>query len=146
MTVIGAGIMGLYLIVAAFTDIKTKYLNHWFLLAGIIPAILLRVGVGNLSLPDTVGGLVLGAFFVAASWLSGGRLGKADGIILLYLGVALGFTGAATLAVIAFFMSALVMIVLMLMKKITMKGSIPFVPFLLAAYIPVMFLQAGVCL
>ena len=143
MTVIGAGIMGLYLIVAAFTDIKMKYLNHWFLLAGIIPAILLRVGVGSMSIPDTVGGLVLGAFFVAASWFSGGRLGKADGIILLYLGVALGFTGAATLAVIAFFLSALVMIVLMLMKKITMKGSIPFVPFLLAAYIPVMFLQAG---
>ena len=58
---------------------------------------------------------------------------------MLYLGAALGFTCAASLAVLAFFLSALVMTVLLVMKKITMKGSLPFVPFLLAAYTAVMF-------
>ena len=91
------------------------------------------------GLADMLGGIAVGLFFLAASILSGGRFGKADGVILLYLGAALGFTCVASLAVLAFFLSALVMTVLLVMKKITMKGSLPFVPFLLAAYTAVMF-------
>ena len=139
MTVIGTGMMGVYLVAAAFSDIRTKHLHRWFLAIGIIPAVLLRLGMDSLGLADMLGGIAVGVFFLAASVLSGGRLGKADGVLLLYLGAALGFTCVASLAVLAFFLSALVMTVLLVMKKITMKGSLPFVPFLLAAYTAVMF-------
>ncbi len=139
MTVIGTGMMGAYLVAAAFSDIRTKHLHRWFLAIGIIPAVLLRLGMDSPGLADMLGGIAVGLFFLAASILSGGRFGKADGVILLYLGAALGFTCAASLAVLAFFLSALVMTVLLVMKKITMKGSLPFVPFLLAAYTAVMF-------
>ena len=139
MTVIGTGMMGAYLVAAAFSDIRTKHLHRWFLAIGIIPAVLLRLGMDSPGLADMLGGIAVGLFFLAASILSGGRFGKADGVILLYLGAALGFTCAASLAVLAFFLSALVMMVLLVMKKITMKGSLPFVPFLLAAYTAVMF-------
>ena len=139
MTVIGTGMMGAYLVAAAFSDIRTKHLHRWFLAIGIIPAVLLRLGMDSPGLADMLGGIAVGLFFLAASVLSGGRFGKADGVILLYLGAALGFTCAASLAVLAFFLSALVMTVLLVMKKITMKGSLPFVPFLLAAYTAVMF-------
>ena len=139
MTVIGTGMMGAYLVAAAFSDIRTKHLHRWFLAIGIIPAVLLRLGMDSPGLADMLGGIAVGLFFLAASILSGGRFGKADGVILLYLGAALGFTCAASLAVLAFFLSALVMTVLLAMKKITMKGSLPFVPFLLAAYTAVMF-------
>ena len=139
MTVIGTGMMGAYLVAAAFSDIRTKHLHRWFLAIGIIPAVLLRLGMDSPGLADMLGGIAVGLFFLAASILSGGRFGKADGVILLYLGAALGFTCAASLAVLAFFLSALVMTVLLVMKKITMKGSLPFVPFLLAAYSAVMF-------
>ena len=130
MTVIGTGMMGAYLVAAAFSDIRTKHLHRWFLAIGIIPAVLLRLGMDSPGLADMLGGIAVGLFFLAASILSGGRFGKADGVILLYL---------ASLAVLAFFLSALVMTVLLVMKKITMKGSLPFVPFLLAAYTAVMF-------
>lgn len=139
MTVIGTGMMGAYLVAAAFSDIRTKHLHRWFLAIGIIPAVLLRLGMDSPGLADMLGGIAVGLFFLAASILSGGRFGKADGVILLYLGAALGFSCAASLAVLAFFLSALVMTVLLVMKKITMKGSLPFVPFLLAAYTAVMF-------
>ena len=139
MTVIGTGMMGVYLVAAAFSDIRTKHLHRWFLAIGIIPAVLLRLGMDSPGLADMLGGIAVGVFFLAASVLSGGRLGKADGVLLLYLGAALGFTCVASLAVLAFFLSALVMTVLLVMKKITMKGSLPFVPFLLAAYTAVMF-------
>lgn len=139
MTVIGTGMMGAYLVAAAFSDIRTKHLHRWFLAIGVIPAVLLRLGMDSPGLADMLGGIAVGLFFLAASILSGGRFGKADGVILLYLGAALGFTCAASLAVLAFFLSALVMTVLLVTKKITMKGSLPFVPFLLAAYTAVMF-------
>ena len=139
MTVIGTGMMGAYLVAVAFSDIRTKHLHRWFLAIGVIPAVLLRLGMDSPGLADMLGGIAVGLFFLAASILSGGRFGKADGVILLYLGAALGFTCAASLAVLAFFLSALVMTVLLVMKKITMKGSLPFVPFLLAAYTAVMF-------
>ena len=139
MTVIGTGMMGVYLVAAAFSDIRTKHLHRWFLAIGIIPAVLLRLGMDSPGLADMLGGIAVGVFFLAASVLSGGRLGKADGVLLLYLGAALGFTCVASLAVLAFFLSALVMTVLLVMKKITMKGSLPFIPFLLAAYTAVMF-------
>jgi len=141
--VIGMGMMGLYLVAAAFRDIRTGYLHRWFLVLGVIPAIFLRIGMGELSLVDTVGGIALGAFFLAASQFSSGRFGKADGIILMYLGASLGFSCVASLAAVAFVLSAIVIVILLLLKKIALKGSVPFVPFLLAAYTLVMFLIVG---
>ena len=143
MLVVGTGTMGLYLVAASLSDIKTKHLKRWFLVLGIIPAVLLRLGMDGMSVTDMIGGVTAGLFFVVVSFLSGGKFGKADGILLLYLGAALGFTGVASLAVTAFFLSAFVMSVLLLMKKIKPQGSVPFVPFLLAAYIQVMFMVVG---
>lgn len=139
MMVIGTGTMGAYLVAAAFSDIRTRHLHRWFLLLGVIPAVLLRIGMGELSLGDTFGGIVAGLFFLAVSHFSGGRFGKADGVLLFYLGAALGFSCASGLAVLAFFLSAIVMAILLVLKRITLKGSVPFVPFLLAAYTIVMF-------
>ncbi len=139
MIALGTGVMGVYLVAAAFSDIRTRHLHRWFLALGVIPAILLRVGMGSISLPDTIGGIAVGCFFLAVSIFSGGRLGKADGVLLLYLGAALGFSCAAGLALLAFFFSALVMAFLLLRKRVGLKSSIPFIPFLLAAYIVVMF-------
>ena len=141
MLVIGTGIMGIYLVAAAFSDIRTRHLQRWFLLLGAFPAILLRIGVGSMSLPDKLGVIAIGVFFLFVSFFSGGRLGKADGVIMLYLGAALGFSCAAGLVVLAFLMSAAVMTVLVILKKLDMKGSVPFVPFLLAAYTFVMFVR-----
>lgn len=141
MLVIGTGIMGIYLVAAAFSDIRTRHLQRWFLLLGAFPSILLRIGVGSMSRPDTLGGIAIGVFFLFVSFFSGGRLGKADGVIMLYLGAALGFSCAAGLVVLAFLMSAAVMTVLVILKKLDMKGSVPFVPFLLAAYTFVMFVR-----
>lgn len=139
MIVVGTGIMGAYLVAAAFSDIKTRHIEKWFLALGGIPALLLRIGMEELTFMDTLGGMAIGAFFLAISFFSGGRLGKADGILMLYLGAALGFSCAAGLVMVAFFLAAVVMIVLLLTKKIGFRGSVPFVPFLLAAYTLVMF-------
>ncbi|MCR5431891.1 MAG: hypothetical protein K6E95_04980 [Lachnospiraceae bacterium] len=139
MIIIGTGVMGVYLVAAAFSDIKTGYIQRWFLALGVVPSIILRIGMGSLSFTDTIGGIAVGLFFLATSMFSGGKLGKADGIILMYLGAALGFSCAAGLALIAFLLSAVIMAVLLMLKKIAFKSSIPFIPFLLAAYTIVMF-------
>ncbi|MCR5830060.1 MAG: hypothetical protein K6F93_06935 [Lachnospiraceae bacterium] len=143
MIVVGTGLMGIYLTAAAFRDIRSGYIHRWFLALGILPAFLLRIGMGSITIADTVGGIAVGAFFLAVSFISGDRFGKADGIILMYLGTALGFSYVVSLAAVAFVLSAAVIAVLLIFKRIALKGSVPFVPFLLAAYTLVMFTVVG---
>jgi len=143
MNIIGIGSMGAYLVAAAAVDIKNRRLSRGFLVIGIIPAVLLMLGTDDGSLFDTIAGFVFGLLFMGVAFLSKNRLGVADAVILFYLGGALGFTGVAGVSLIAFVLSAAVVGVLLVLKKISMKGSIPFIPFLLAAYTIVMFLAVG---
>jgi leader peptidase (prepilin peptidase)/N-methyltransferase len=83
-----------------------------------------------------LGALVLGACYLLLAIAAPGQLGLGDVKLAGLLGLALGWASWHTLLLggcAAFFMSGLTSIVLLALRRITLKSAIPFGPFMLAA-------------
>lgn len=83
-----------------------------------------------------VPGIVLGII----SWITREAVGYGDVWIITLLGIYLGIWDTATLVCIAFFFSSIAAVGCLVWKKFRRDTRIPFVPFLTAAYVGVVFL------
>jgi len=109
--------------------------------AGILPDSLIVVGscVAVLRLLITgryefiIAGIGLGLFFLALYLLTGGKgIGFGDVKLAFFIGVVLGWWQWILVAMfVAFLTGAIVGVILMIVRKKTMKSAIPFGPFLL---------------
>ncbi len=102
-----------------------------FLAAGLVTN-----GVYAYQTPASfVGGILTGGGLLLLSCLSRGAIGRGDGYLLCVAGVYLGIAGTLSLLLGAFFLCAIWSLLLLVIKKAGKKTEIPFVPFLLAAYV-----------
>jgi len=106
----------------------------WLLLAWILVGHIfflhdtIEVGINVLS------ALSLGAFFLALWLVSSGRwIGGGDVKLAFLVGFLVGWPGTLVLFLLAFGSGALVAVVLLAFKKVTMHSQIPFGPYLAAA-------------
>lgn len=129
---------GLYLAAASVIDCRKRVIPVKFLLLGAVPAVLLMVMTFSADVPDMCAGAVAGAVFILISKLTREKLGMADAVLLSYLGAGLGFARFSGLALLAFCAAALVGGVLLVFRRISLKGSVPFVPFILMGYIMIL--------
>lgn len=84
-------------------------------------------------LQHLVSGLVLFLFFFLLWWVSAGRwMGLGDAKLALGVGFLLGWPGALSAIIFAFWSGALVGVLLILLKatKISLKSELPFAPFI----------------
>lgn len=129
------GLMGLLLVIVAIQDIKWKKIRVGTVL---VCAVLLCMCIpfsSVLSLLDRVLGLSLGLGVVILSKATGGKIGIGDGLVLAVTGMGLGFWSNMELFALALAMAAVFSIGLLLIKRVSRKKAIPFLPFLLMAYL-----------
>ena len=88
----------------------------------------------------TLAGAAVGLVFLIISKISSEALGYGDSLLILALGVHLGFWKIMIMTFIAFFVAALVAILAIIIKKKGRKTSIPFGPFIALSYVIVVFL------
>jgi len=137
--------------IAMVTDINTKQIPNalilamlagWLLL--IMPMIFIDMENGIRVLMDSIYGLLLGGgLFLLVYLLSRKGLGGGDVKFMSVAGLYLGFS--ATIPVILFgtILAALTGLVLILLKKINRKDSIPLAPFLFIGILITVFLNNG---
>ena len=99
-----------------------------FLCGRDIHVILLAAGAG------------VGIVFLVISRVTEESFGYGDSILIVIMGGFLGFWNILSLLVMAFSMSALFSIFMLIKKKFHRKSAFPFVPFLTAAYIGGIFI------
>lgn len=128
------GFTWLLLLMGSIYDIKYKALPWWFLAGGAVAALVLAVVLRPVELWKMVGGLVLGMLLFGISFLTGGALGKGDGIIIGIIGLNLGFPIVFSVFSGALLLAAVLSIVLIIFKKVNRKTTLPFLPFLGVAY------------
>ena len=89
---------------------------------------------------NLLAGLAAGAFFLAIVLISKGKwMGVGDIKLALFMGLILGWPNILTALFLAFLIGAFVSIILMILKKKTLKSEIPFGPFLAGATIIALF-------
>jgi leader peptidase (prepilin peptidase)/N-methyltransferase len=75
--------------------------------------------------------------------MTGGKIGMGDGILLCVTGIGLGFWNNLELFGVALFLAAVLSIILMILRVVDRKKSIPFIPFLFAGYLIIVFASKG---
>ncbi len=134
MEICGVMINCATLFLLSFQDIKRKSV-------GVIPILMLAlinviffilIGYEPLRLLTAV---IPGLFSVLVSISTDGKMGLGDGLILIALGIACGWDKILAIWLVALVLSAVIGIILIIMKKADIKTSLPFVPFILAGYV-----------
>lgn len=100
-----------------------------------IIGILLSIFNPVFSLVEILGGVLIGIFLLFVSWISKGAIAKGDGLLIGTCGLYLGFWGNMALLSYGLLLSGITSGFLLITRQLRQKQKIPFVPFLLCAYI-----------
>lgn len=125
----------IYLLVLSVMDIRKRKLCLWFLLAGIPASVVCQIWTGSTPAVIIAAGGAVGIVFLAVSKVTEEAFGYGDSILIIALGILLGFWDVLALLTAAFCLAAVFAAVMMARKNFTRKSAFPFVPFLTAAYI-----------
>ena len=127
--------VGILLIISSWTDIKRKMISGvvlWiFVFLGIITNLIFHYN----SILSVIGGIIPGVITIGISRLTKGEIGLGDGLLLCVTGLYVGFYVNLEMFFLALFLAAICGIVLLALRKAGRKTELPFVPFLLTAYI-----------
>lgn len=126
--------------ICSYEDIKRKEIHCMTVLLFGVAGILLHLYQRELSVYSLLTGVLVGAGIMLFSALSGGLIGMGDGLVLVVTGIYLGGRRNIQLLIIGLLLTAVVSFVLLLFKKRTRKDTIPFIPYLLAAYMGMLIL------
>ena len=131
-----------YIAALAVVDFKYRKLPLKTLLSGLFIAAAGCLCGREISPVLLATGGCMGIVFLLISRVSGESFGYGDSILILIIGIFLGFWNLMYLLLGAFSMAAVFSAVMMIKHRFNRKSSFPFVPFLAAAYIGGMFIGA----
>lgn len=119
----------------AYRDYKEKEIPLWMPALAAIVGMILHLLCWETTLADILLGTLVGVLLLFVAWISRERVGIGDGIMLMVSGIFLGFRGNLTLLFMALGMVGLVALFFIVVKRKGKDYRLPFVPFLLAAYL-----------
>ena len=127
------------LVICSITDIKKKciYIIPCLLLAGA--GLLWQILQGN-NMIEITADLLPGILALLFSRWSEEELGAGDAVILLMLGIWLGFMKCVEIFLLALGVVVVFVIPVFWVKKISLKTPLPFIPFVTVSFIMI-FLQ-----
>jgi leader peptidase (prepilin peptidase)/N-methyltransferase len=128
-------IMGTVLLACGVQDLLKKKIYLWAVGLGAILIIFCLPFCHNNSVLERVGGLAVGIIVIIISFATEGKIGMGDGMLLCITGIGLGFWGNLELFAIALSLAAFLSVILLITRHADRKKAIPFVPFLLFAYV-----------
>ena len=129
-----------YIAALAVMDFKYRKLPLKTLLSGLFIAAAGCLCGREISPVLLATGGCMGIVFLRISRVSGESFGYGDSILILVMGMFLGFGNIIYLLMGAFSMAAVFSIVMLIKTQFSRKSAFPFVPFLAAAYIGGMLL------
>ena len=128
-----AVVMGMLTLCSA-EDIKKKQIRlNSVLIFGIL-GIFFHMLWRMQSIENLLLGMSVGVVLLFLSVLTGGRIGAGDAVLLIVTGIYLGLEQNLELFFCGLLLCSMWSLGLLVMRKKSRKDSVPFVPFLLAAY------------
>lgn len=127
------------LAIFADQDIREQRLSFLWLLGAGGMGIIFWLCRRTIAWESLLGGIAVGAFLVLFAIFTKERIGIGDGILFCVTGIFLGMAENIILLMTAFLLAAGYAIILLVRKKCDRNSQIPFLPFVLGAYIVLLF-------
>ena len=123
------------LAITAYRDYKEKSIYLYLPIAAGVIGVLLHIFFWERDLPDMLLGAGIGGCVLLLAWVSKESIGAGDGIMLMVSGIYLGFWENLELFFSALLLVGVLALFLMVVKKKRRDYRVPFLPFLLVAYL-----------
>ncbi len=120
---------------AAYEDLKEKRIHVFIPVGAAAIGLLLHLLWRQRTFGDVLLGMAVGVAVLLPAVLGRGSIGAGDGMILAACGIFLGFWANLTLLMTALMFAGMAALFLLVIKRKGRNYRMPFVPFLLAAYL-----------
>lgn len=127
-------VIGIMLFVAGIIDIKSLMISSRYILVFSIVCVVALLTKQSPSLVTALSGTLVGMCALGISLISGEQLGRGDGLVLVAVGLVVGFRGCLVVVSIASIIMCLVAIAMLAFKKGNRKTRLPFIPAIFAGY------------
>ena len=129
------GITLAYFGTLSIQDIRKKKVNLWFLYAGIVLVFISLIAVTTVTLPERLFGGSIGILMLGISLITKEAIGRADCILILYLGLITGYLQSIMILLISFFLCCIFCIIGTGFHLLSRKKRVAFIPFLLVGFL-----------
>lgn len=127
--------MSVFLVLNTIWDIRTKKLPVILLICFGMAGIIINIILPEYSIKELAFGIAIGVVLWNISYVTAGQIGNGDGLLFVVTGIFIGGMNNFVLLLWATVFCALAAGVLLLIKRVNKKDRIPFVPFVLLAYV-----------
>lgn len=124
-----------YLTYQAFEDIRKKTISFISIIIFSFIGIVINICIINNSMLNMFLGIGVGLGVILAGKLMKDGIGIGDGAILSSIGIFVGGKNCLLIFIIAITISAVAGIILLTFKKVKMNQELPFIPYILCAYL-----------
>ena len=128
-------VMLVFLSVSSIFDIKTRKLSVWIIAVTGIVGIVLHILQPEGSIYDLAAGIGVGMIIMMISLVTKGQIGMGDGMLFASIGAVIGGSECVSLFIGAMLLCFIVSGVLLVTRQAKRCDRLPFVPFVLCAYI-----------
>lgn len=123
------------LAVTAYQDWREQKISIYLPCAAGIVGLLLYLFYREHTLTDLLMGMGIGVVMLLIAWVGRECIGAGDGVMLVASGTFLGFWGNLKLLFAALLLAAVAALFLLVIKRKGRNYRMPFLPFLLVAYL-----------
>ena len=131
------------LVIEALKDFRKKEVNIPVLGILVVAAMVMIFLGKDISVSNAIIGLAEGLLLILVSVMTKGQIGMGDGILLAACGLMLGGKDNMVMFFFACLSSAIVSVLIMIIKKADKKTTIPFVPFMIPGFLIMVLLSLG---
>ncbi len=130
-------IVFVYLLIATYTDIKTRLISFKLSITVIFICLIINIVLLNFEMKSILLWIlyscIIGVSLIVLAFLSKENIGYGDGIAVLVIGIGKGIKCSFLSCIFAFILAAIFALFILIKKRNT-KTTIPFVPFLSIGY------------
>lgn len=137
------GIVGCcYLLVLSVQDFRERMISGTLLGIGGAAAVCSQIIWNRSSGWECIGGILLGLLFIGISKLTREGFGYGDSILITILGIYIGIWDLIYVLVIAFSVTAIGSMFILIKFRFHRQKVVPFIPFLTVGYMSFVLLEA----
>lgn len=118
------------IIPCAIRDIRTKRINGYICLMGVLAALFIREMIIGEESGTILIDLIPGAVMYLIAFLSKERIGKGDAQSLMFIGAVAGSSTVLMSLFVSLTIAAILSAILLALKKVKKDTKLPFIPFL----------------